>query len=188
MAVRRALFQDGRATKRSRTSINRTVSRAIDSRQETKVTRTSSQFLNGPLTGLNIELNALSNGAMEGQRVGNRVRNVRLTAQLVAKQTGAIRIVLYCPKNPSASIPTTTRFSSIDPADFWILHDKLYVNGPNGSYCINLNKRLNFHTHWGNTSSNGFQRNPIKCFMTTDDQGGVNGTVEGHFNVYYKDS
>jgi len=188
MAVRRALFQDGRPTKRSRTTINRVVTRAISSRQETKIKRISAQFLNAPTTGLNIELNSLSNGPDNGERVGNRVRNIRLTAQLVTKQTGAVRVVIYCPKNPLAALANTTRFSSINPSDFWVLHDKIYVDGPNGTYTININKKLNFHTHWSGTSSNGFQRNPLKCFISTDDQGGVNGTVEGHFNLYYKDS
>ena len=187
MPVRRALFQDGRSAKRSRTTINRTIYRAISSRQETKVKRIN-QFLNSPNAGVTVELNDMSNGPDNGERVGNRIRNLRLTAQLVTKQTGAVRIVIYCPKNPNASLAPSTRFSSINPSDFWVLHDKIYVDGPNGTYTININKKLNFHTHWSGTSSNGFQRNPLKCFISTDDQGGVNGTVEGHFNLYYKDS
>ena len=192
MAVRRALFQDGRPTKRSRTTINRVVTRAISARQETKLKRTAGVFLSNPTVGTNLELNALSTGPDNGERIGNRIRNLRLTGQLVCVGTGAVRVILYCPKSPQASINTATRFSSIDNTDFWVLHDKVYGTGintnPTQVITMNLNKKTNFHTFWGSASSNDFQRNPIKCFITSDVQGGTAGTVEGHFNLYYKDS
>jgi len=188
MAVRRALFQDGRPTKRSRTTINRVVA----ARQETKLKRTAGVFLSNPTVGTNLELNALSTGPDNGERIGNRIRNLRLTGQLVCVGTGAVRVILYCPKSPQASINTATRFSSIDNTDFWVLHDKVYGTGintnPTQVITMNLNKKTNFHTFWGSASSNDFQRNPIKCFITSDVQGGTAGTVEGHFNLYYKDS
>lgn len=192
MVVRRALFQDDRPAKRSRNTINRTVSRAISSRQETKFRVLNGTFLNNPTLGTNLEINALSTGADNGERIGNRVRNLRVTGCLTAKGTGTVRVILYCPKNPQAAIPTSVRFSGTDSNDFWILHDKCYnpginENSSNDALCININKRLNFHTHWGSPSNNDFQRNPLKCYIVSAQQGGLVGQVEGHFKIFYKD-
>lgn len=192
MVVRRALFQNGRAAKRSRNSINRTVSRAIASRTETKYAFLSGTFLLNPTTGTNLELNALSTGPDQGERIGNRVRNLRLTGCLTCRGTGTLRIILYCPKNGNAAISNLTRFGNIDTSDNWVIHDKVYNPGlsfaGNDGFAINLNKKLNFHTHWGSPSSNDFQRNPLKCYIVSDNQAGTVGIVEGHFKTYYKDS
>jgi len=181
---------NGRSTRR-RTNINRSVSRAVTAHQETKNVRLSAQFLTLPTSGLNIELNALSTGPDNGERIGNRVRNVRLTSQLVSVGCGPVRLVIYCPKNPLTSLQSTQRFAAIDPSDFWVLHDKVYGNGgktqSNDMITINLNKKLNFHTQWGNSSSNGFSKNPLKAFITTDVQSGGQGTLEGYFQTFYKD-
>lgn len=194
MPVRRALFQNGRSAKRSRTSINRTVSRAIAARTETKFVGLTGTFLNLPTTGTNLEINALSTGGDNGERIGNRIRNLRLTGCLHAQGTGTIRIIIYCPKRPQASLSTGIRFGALDNSDMWVLHDKCYNpgviqdNAPNDSFCININKKLNFHTHWGSNSNNDFQRNPIKVYLVSSNQGGIQGKLEGHFKTFYKDS
>lgn len=192
MVVRRALFQNGRSAKRSRTSLNRTVSRAINARTETKFRAFSTTFLSNPTTGTNVELNAMSTGPDNGDRIGNRVNNLRVTGLLAARGTGTVRIILYCPKKATTALSTATRFGSINTSDFWVLHDKVYNPGlsfaGNDGFAININKKLNFHTHWGSSSNNDFQRNPLKLYMVSDNQGGTVGTVEGHFKVFYKDS
>jgi len=193
MVVRRALFQNGRPAKRSRTTINRVVSRAINARTETKFSILSSTFLNNSTTGINLELNALSTGPDQGERIGNRVRNLRLTGCLNCAGTGTVRVILYCPKNANSAIGTGLRFGHVDTSDNWVIHDKCYnpgtnQNSSNDTLAININKKLNFHTHWGGNSSNDFQRNPMKCYLICSNQSGVGGSVEGHFKIHYKDA
>jgi len=192
MPVRRALFQDGRSAKRSRTNINRVVTRAISARQETKFVSLSGTFLNLPIAGVNLEVNALSTGPDNGERIGNRVRNLRITGCLHSQGLGTIRVIIYCPKNANAALSTGIRFGAVDNSDMWVLHDKCYNPGTNqlsvnDTLAININKKLNFHTHWGSASNNDFQRNPIKIYLVSSQQGAV-GSLEGHFKTYYKDS
>ena len=173
-----------------RTNLNRSITRSIRNSQETKVHRTSGTFVADPSQFTNVELNNLGTGSDNGKRIGDKVLNTRLRAQLVCTNTGPARVVIYCPKAPNASIPTTTAFGDIDPSEFWCLYDRVLGQGPtsNGFTTVNINKKLNFHTKWAGNSSNGFSSNPLKMYLYYQNVGeAIIPNIRGNFSVFYKD-
>lgn len=188
MAYRRRKY-NGRSTNRSRTSLNRRINRAITTRSETKILPTSGVFIENRTDGVNINLPQMPQGPEATQRIGNRIRNVRLTGCLSCKETGPVRVVIYCPKVAIQSLSATNRFNAIDTADNWILHDKVYFLGPiaNGSYSININKKLNHYTTWGGSNQLDWKKNPVKVYLVMENNSGTSGKVEGHFKLFYKD-
>jgi len=170
--------------------LKKTIRRVLNNNIESKFLNINISY-SQPTTGNNFTLNPCGPGTNRDNRVGIRVRGLRQQVKLVCTDTGAVRVILYCPKNPDNVIPTGSVFGSVDQADFWILHDHIYGppqrTGSGNSFAINISKKLGFFTHWGGSTSTDFQKNPVKMHIVTEKRNGTQGQIQGHTKYWFKD-
>lgn len=183
--VRRALFSDT-PSKRARTtksSVTRTVRRLA----ETKYNTLEGPWLQGVTAnlGTNVEISSLSQGDNVSNRDGLKVTCTRLIAHLSGVGTGPMRVVVYCPKDPAASLAADTDFDAISPADHWVLHDKMYYNADLASL-VHINLPLNHKIEWSSGTATAWRRNPVRVLIVKGGNG-AGSVINGFVRLYFKD-
>ena len=141
----------GRKRKR-RGGVKRMVKRMIARSVETKRVSETFDELTVDIDGQNYILVEIEEGTGEDERIGNRLRLIRMKLKGVikARSDGAqsiVRIVLFIPKVIDSLISTNVDvYDMLDYDKFTVLSDKLYcVDGTAGPGCrmVNLSKSFN---------------------------------------------
>lgn len=199
MAVRRSLFSpsSASASKKARTSTPQAlVRRAVLSAAETKsVAYTGAHFTGA--AGAPSSAVAITNfgtGSTQQQRTANKVLITRIEARLFTQQTGSVRVLLFCPKDPSYTWSTASdiRTFSYNIEELWVFYDKVHTcdglaisTTPNG--VININMKRNQHCHWKSSTANDWSRNPIYIAFLAVNGASASASVQGYIRTYFKD-
>lgn len=151
-------------------------------------------------TPFSIDLIDLGSGAGASERMGNRVTVTGYHAKLTMNAGDGInnvRIIIYIPKNPTATLSTLTYSQAIDLDSYTVLHDKIYpVSNTAGMYSryFTISKKFNkkgkagMHVHFSGTGSTDFEKNRLRLYVVGDSGAIPDPYLAGHIRVYYKDS
>jgi len=196
MVARRTLFTPPyQSRKRMRVSPSPAMliaaKRALRDSSEFKFKNTAGPFFNEDTAGRNTELSAIPQGVDTDDRIGNRITMTRLDVQLLAKNSGGFRVIIYVPKIADDQIPNTILYDGIDNSKFWVLHDEFYgmpVGGTLSQVAVNLKINKTMKLFYSGAGSTTFEKNPIKMYATNLLKGaGSASTIEGHTKLWYKD-
>ena len=129
--------RSNRPTKMRRTDTS--VARAVRNLQETKYLNTT--LASASATSHSFNLNAIPANDSQSGRDGRKVLNTNI--RVCARAAAPMRVVIYCPKDPSSSLTLATQSSVIENDEFWVLYDSLHTSGGGtGNANITLNKHL----------------------------------------------
>lgn len=191
VARRRLSFTANRSNKRARVTPAQ-VRKIIRNNAEFKFHDVQGPFVVSNTTGINTDLSLIATGSNFDQRVGNKITMTRLDIQMLCRNTEGMRLIIYCPKAPDATIPNTTGLNApVDNNKFWIWHDEIYapMGIVAGDIPINLkfNKTMNILFDGG--AGSALSRNPIRMYFTSVDQtANTARRVDGITKLWYKDA
>lgn len=199
MVTKRALFTPGRtdvqSAKRYRSVSSASVTRAIRNAAETKWYNNDFEFEgagSGSVTGLNVNVANIGSGGGASQRIGNKILLTALELHIAATMPAGdhthLRVVLYCPKDPSTEITINalTPKVGINNGQFWVLHDMWYAPA-DGALSVNIMKKLNQRVEFDGSSTLAFTRNPLKALIVGEGGTSINFSFAGTSKVWFKD-
>jgi len=197
MVARRTLFSapNYQARKRMRMSPSPAMlvaaKRALRDTSEFKFKDTTGPFFDEDIVGINTELSSIAQGVDTDDRIGNRITMTRLDLQLLAKNSGGFRVIIYVPKIANANLPNTLLYHGVDNSKFWVLHDEFYgmpVGGTLSQVAVNLKINKILKIFYSNNTATSYEKNPIKLYCNClIRSAGSAATIEGHTKLWYKD-
>ncbi len=144
------------------------------------------------------DLLPLAQGDGQTNRTGNSVRVTGIYGKLAiaaADTTNLVRVILYIPKDPSATMSGVSYSSSPDLDQWTILFDKMVAVSTNGpgikSFTIkkkfNKGRRAGILSEWHSSNTGDHSKNPIRFYAVSDSTAVSDPALSGYLYVYFRD-
>lgn len=192
-------YRRRRTFKRKRRRISNAVKRYVSSKLkrslETKHVSNSSSSTAVPNVQIDTQITDIPQGTQETRRVGNLVRVTGFYGrfQMVGTDaTNIIRIIMYIPKDPTATITGANTYGLLDPDIATVLYDKVHtttLNGPN-TKVFTIAKKFRgagLPVQFNSSTTTDVLKNNIKMLFVSDSGAVSHPTLSYHWILYFKD-
>lgn len=123
----------------------------------------------------------VSSGDSVEDRDGRKILMVNCEIRLRVGGSNA-RIVIYVPKDPTATLALTTDADAIDNDEYWVIFDRLFTGHGEGVFAVNLRIPQKLGIEFA-TSGGSAIKNPVKMYLHTSSA----SSISGHTKMWYKD-